>query len=99
MLREALPNRQQHGVAWYSMDFLALRAALVGRLDDAARLLGYTDACHAANRVQRQVNEARARARVDELLRRSIPGATLQRLMTAGAELDGEAACALALAG
>jgi len=99
VLREVLPDRQQHGLAWYSMDFCALRAALVGRLDDAARLLGHADARHAANDVQRQVNEARARSRAEELLRRSLSDAVLQRLMTAGATLDDEAACALALAG
>lgn len=99
VLREALSNRQQRGLAWYWMDFLALRCALVGRLEDGARLLGYADARHAAHSVVRQGNETRARSQVEALLRRSMSDVALERLLAAGATLDEETACALVLAG
>jgi hypothetical protein len=61
--REGIEPRKTAGYAWGGLDHLALRAALVGRSADAARMAGYVDAMFAAKGVVRQLNEAQARAR------------------------------------
>ena len=41
--REGLPLLQEAGYAWNVLDHLALRAALAGKLANAARIAGYAD--------------------------------------------------------
>jgi hypothetical protein len=97
--REGLELRKTAGYAWGALDHLALRAALVGRWADAARLTGYVDAAFAARGVVREPNEARARARLDRLLREQLDATERAQLIVEGATLNEEDACRLALAG
>lgn len=96
--REGLELRKATGYAWGALDHLALRAALIGRLADAARIAGYVDAMFAARVVVRQANEARARARLDRLLHDRFDASEGARMMAEGAAMTEEDACRLALA-
>jgi hypothetical protein len=58
---------EEKGSAWIFADHVALRAALAGRLYDAARLAGYSDYAWAAREATRQPNEVRARARLQTI--------------------------------
>ena len=97
--REGLDLRKTGGYAWGALDHLALRAALIGRLADAARLAGYVDAVFAARGVVRQANETRARARLDRVLRDRLDTNECVALMAQGEAMSEEDACRLALAG
>ncbi len=96
--REGLELRKTAGYAWGGLDHLALRAALVGRSADAARVAGYVDAMFAAKGVVRQVNEAQARARLDRLLHDQLGSVERAKLLAEGAIMREEDACRLALA-
>ena len=63
----------------------------------AAKLAGYADATRAAKGSRRQVNEARARDQLQELLQRSLGVDELERLVAEGATMSEDAACAMAL--
>jgi len=67
-------------------DYLALLAALAGRLDAAARLAGYADAAN-ARAGPRDTNEAAAHARAVQLARAALGNATFDRLHAEGAVL------------
>ena len=95
--REGLPLRQELGDAWGTMDHLALRAALAGKLASGARLSAYADSAHAANETSRQPNEARAHARLQALLREQLRPNELERLLAEGAKMSEDDACLLAL--
>jgi predicted ATPase/DNA-binding winged helix-turn-helix (wHTH) protein len=95
--REGLELRKAVGDTSGALDHLALRAALVGRWADAARLAGYIDAVFATRRIVRQVNEARARAHLDRLLRDQLDDSERAKLMVEGAAMNEEEACRLAL--
>ena len=97
--REGLELRKTGGYAWGALDHLALRAALVDRCSDAARLAGYVDAVFEARGLVRQANEARARARLDQVLRDRLDTLECAALMAEGAAMSEEDACRLALAG
>jgi predicted ATPase/DNA-binding winged helix-turn-helix (wHTH) protein len=97
--REGLELRKAVGDVSGALDHLALRAALVGRCADAARVTGYIDAVFATKRIVRQVNEARARGRLDGLLCDQLDARERARLMAEGAMMTEEDACRLALAG
>ena len=96
--REGIELRKAGGDTSGALDHLALRAALVGRLADAARLAGYVDAAFPTIGSPRQTNEARARARLDRLLRDQISDEECAKLMAEGATMTEEDACRLALA-
>ncbi len=70
----------------YFADYLALLAALDGRLDAAARLAGYADAANACVG-EREPNEAAAIARAVQLARAALGDATFDRLHAEGATL------------
>jgi tetratricopeptide (TPR) repeat protein len=95
--REGLDLRQAAGYAWGALDHLALRAALIGRSADAARLAGYVDGVFAARGVVRQANEARARASLDRVLTDELGADDRARLMSEGATMSENDACKLAL--
>lgn len=95
---EGLDLRRAAGYAWGALDHFALRAALVGRWADAARLAGYVDAVFAAKGVVHQANEARARARLDHILADRLDANERALLMGEGAMMSEEDACRLALA-
>jgi len=96
--REGLELRKAVGDTSGALDHLALRAALVGRWADAARLAGYIDALFATRGIVRQVNEARARARLDRLLHDRLAANERVGLMAEGASMTEQDACRLALA-
>src|SRR5262245_43698238 len=96
--REGLPLLKDAGYAWINIDQLALRAALAGRLTDAARLAGFADATIAKKKQTfRQTNEARARKRLEGLLNAGLAADELARLLAEGAELEENEAYRLAL--
>ncbi len=95
--REGLPLREAAGLAWVTLDHLALRAALAGKLANAVCLMGFTDATYKAKEISRQSNEARARKRLEALLREKLTPDELERLLAEGAKMTEDEACRLAL--
>jgi tetratricopeptide (TPR) repeat protein len=95
--REALPLLKDGGLAWIFLDHVALRAALAGKVANAARVAGYADSILAAKRTSRQFNEARAHVRVQALLREKLVPDELERLLAEGAKMSEDEACRLAL--
>jgi len=76
-------------LAWqpYWADYLALLAAIEGRPRSASRLLGYANARYAANSTSREVNEARAAQRAEQLAVSCLGELAFERLKAAGAGL------------
>ena len=68
-------------------------------MTNAARLAGYADSAHAARQATRQANEARARNRLQLLLREKLSADELERLLADGAKISEEEACRVALEG
>lgn len=95
--REALPLAAENKLTPILLDHLTLRAAIAGRIADAARLAGCNDARHDAVGMVRQRSELRARERVQALLREALPAAEVERLLAAGAGLSQSEAAALAM--
>ena len=95
--REGLPMLVEGGFAWSHLDHLALRAALAGKLANAARLAGFSDAAFATRKSPRQPNEARSRERLQGMLQKEFSRDELARLSAEGAALSEESACRLAL--
>jgi tetratricopeptide (TPR) repeat protein len=95
--REGLPLLKDMDCAWKSIDHVALRAALAGRLANAARLASFADSANAAKRSARQPNEARARDRLQLLLRERLLSDELERLFAEGAQMTEDEACQLAV--
>jgi tetratricopeptide (TPR) repeat protein len=75
----------------------ALLAACEGRVESAARLVGYGDRCYAAMGAEPEPNEVRARELALARVAAELDAAELQRLMAEGERLDEEAVCALTL--
>ena len=96
--REGLRLRKETGYVWGALDHLALRAALVGKVADAARVAGYADSTFAAKKTLRQANEARARARLNLVLQEQLDADELMRLIAEGGKMTEDEACRLALA-
>jgi predicted ATPase/DNA-binding winged helix-turn-helix (wHTH) protein len=96
-VREGLPMLRNAGFAWVFLDHFALRAALAGKVADAALLASYADAIFVAKTSLREPNEARARDRLHALLREKLAPGELERLLAEGARLSEEDACRLAL--
>jgi predicted ATPase len=93
---EGLPMRRESDF-WGALDHLGLRAALAGKVSNAARLAGYTDAIYAAKESTRHPNETRARERLQRLLSEKLSRTELERLLDEGAKLSEDEACRLAL--
>ncbi len=98
VIREAMPLLRDEGSYWRFLDHVALRIALGGNLDDAARLEGFCNAAFRAQGDEREPNEARLRARLLDLLRQRLAPDALERLLAEGAKLSEEEACRLAVA-
>jgi predicted ATPase/DNA-binding winged helix-turn-helix (wHTH) protein len=94
--REGLPLLLEDGIARLFLGDLALRAALVGRLFDAARLAGYSDC--AWSKQQATSVDARASDRLRSILTEAFAPDELEQLRAEGAQLTESEACALALA-
>ena len=95
--RDGLPLLAFSGNAWIFMDHFALRAALAGKIENAARVAGCADAIFAAKGATRERNEARARDRLRALLREKLSVDTLERLLAEGATMGEDQGCRLAL--
>ena len=95
--REALPLLTDGGYAWSFLDHVALRAAMAGKVANAARVAGHADSTFAAKKTSRQFNEARAHERLHALLREKLHPAELERLLAEGAKMSEDHACRLAL--
>jgi tetratricopeptide (TPR) repeat protein len=95
--RQALPLLHGAESAWLLIDHLALRAALAGKLETAVTIAGFADAAYAAKGATRQVNEARARERVDELARDRFDAPTLAGHLASGSRINAAEAYRLAL--
>ena len=96
--REGIPLLTDAGYAWINVDQLALRAALSGRLADAARIAGFADAMMAKKKEAfRQTNEARARKRLERLLMDGLEADERAHLLAEGAGLSEDEAYRLAL--
>jgi ATP/maltotriose-dependent transcriptional regulator MalT len=93
---EASRAAQWDGFGTYAAVF-ALLASSEGRLETAARLMGYGDRCYAALGGLLQPNEARARALALAPVAAKLDAAQVRRLMAEGERLDEEAVCALTL--
>lgn len=85
------------GYASHVLDHLALRAALCGRSEDAARIAGHVDAVTAARGARRLPNEARARERLDKVLATSLAAERRDALLSEGRVLGEADACRIAL--
>ncbi len=95
--REALPLIREGGYLWLHLSHLALRVALAGNAEDAARLAGFADAVLAAKGAARQPNEARARSRLDALLCERLARDARERLLEEGSRLTEDEAIRVAL--
>jgi tetratricopeptide (TPR) repeat protein len=96
--REALPIVREDGSAWYYLDHMALRLALSGKFEDAARVEGYTDGVFRTQGMDvRQPNEDRLRKRLLAILTEKFAPDDLARLLAEGATLSGEEVCRLAM--
>jgi predicted ATPase/DNA-binding winged helix-turn-helix (wHTH) protein len=95
--RLAVPLLREEGMLFGLLDHLSLRAALAGRLTDAARIIGYSDAAHqAANRPREPIGK-RAANDVCHLLQDGLPEDQIARLKDEGAHLTEDRVAALAL--
>ena len=95
--REGLPMLKEWEYAPIHLDHVALRAALVGKVANAARVAGFADSIFVAKEISRQPNEARARDRLQALLTEKLAAAELERLLAEGAKMTEDEACRLAL--
>jgi tetratricopeptide (TPR) repeat protein len=83
--------------AWNVMDYFALRAARAGKIENAARMAGYADACFTERQASREPNEARTRSALEVLLRERLSSTELEALLVEGAQLTEQGACRLAV--
>jgi predicted ATPase/DNA-binding winged helix-turn-helix (wHTH) protein len=95
--QEGLPLLKEFGLVWYPLDHLALRAALAGKVRNAALLVGFSDAAYTTRKMSRQPNEVRAHERLQNILRKNLAPAVLAGLLDEGAALNEEQACVMAL--
>ncbi|MFO1304846.1 MAG: winged helix-turn-helix domain-containing protein [Burkholderiales bacterium] len=85
------------GFAWTFMDHFGLCAALARKFSNAARLAGFADSANLSRGTARQPNEARARARLQTLLRAELATDELEQLLADGAKMSEDEACRLVL--
>ena len=95
--REGLPLLLEEGLAWIFVSHLALRAALAGRLVDAARLAGYSGFSWAKQQATPHPVDARTDARLLPILRQAFTAKELEQLLAEGARLSEDEAWAIAL--
>jgi predicted ATPase len=96
--REGLPIvRRAYGAASVCIDHLALYLIRRGRLEDAARLSGYSESYYSGDRELRFPDARRSREVAHAILRERLPR-QIESLQREGRRLSDDAACALALA-
>jgi len=94
--RTGLPLMQRKEQGYIFVDHLALLAAKEGRIADAARLVGWTDAMYAASQSRRDTEEAQARDRTLALIDAVMTTEDRLSLAREGARLTEGDAVALA---
>jgi tetratricopeptide (TPR) repeat protein len=99
MAREAAPLLRDHGRLFWLFDHLALRAELVGRTRDAARIAGFADASYRTSGHPREPIGRRAVERLATLLREALPADEIAQLHREGTRLTEDQAISLALRG
>jgi hypothetical protein len=95
--RDALPLLSRGWGIHFVLDALALAAAERGHHEDAARLLGYTDAWYRAHDDKRQANEERIAQRAQERTAAALGQARYQGLAREGEVLPEREAELLAI--
>jgi predicted ATPase/DNA-binding winged helix-turn-helix (wHTH) protein len=96
--REAVPLCRDDDYLYWLFPHLALRIAKSERPDDAARLLGYANHIIGNDEARHGINERRAIAALQVLLRRTMTPDRIERMEAAGHCLREDQAIALALA-
>lgn len=97
VVTDAWPAVRQFGALTAWLDLWALLAALEGRFEAAARLVGRADADYRAKGESREANQTRAAARAQALARAALGDAAFEREAALGPLLDDAQAWALAL--
>jgi hypothetical protein len=96
--RDAMPTLRAADLQLPMLDYLALRAALAGAIDDAARIAGHADWAAGQHRFDRQHDTKPVIDRLDALLAASLADDRRRALAAEGAALAEDAVIALALA-
>jgi predicted ATPase/DNA-binding winged helix-turn-helix (wHTH) protein len=97
LLRAAWTQAQRFGLLPYLADYMALLAALEGRSEAAATIIGYADAAYARAGAEREPNESAAVARVRKATQEALGDERCEALGARGALLHDAALAALAL--
>lgn len=95
--REAAPLLRDEGILFWLFDHLGLRAALSGRMPDAAMIAGHADEAFRRNGHSRWPMGVRAVERLNTLLSSALPESEILRLRSIGAALSEDQAMTLAL--
>ena len=95
--REAAPLLRDEGVLFWLFDHLALRAALVGRANEAPQLAGCTDAVHQKFGRPREPKGQRALEQLNSVLEHAATAGDIAEFRRMGARLTEDQALALAL--
>ncbi|MBX3636583.1 MAG: helix-turn-helix transcriptional regulator [Rubrivivax sp.] len=96
VLQAAWPAARRVDLQGWCADYMALLAALEGRAEAAARLLGAADERYAAGGATRQTNEAAARRRTQDIVHAALGEQEAAAQARIGAALPDEALAALA---
>jgi predicted ATPase/class 3 adenylate cyclase len=96
--RESLQLLNGEGETYMVLDYLALRAALLGKYSNAARTAGYTDSIFTKIAATRPPNQARARTQLETLLQGNLSSDERKGLLEEGAKMNEDQACRVALA-
>lgn len=96
VLQAAWPAARRVDLQGWCADHMALLAALEGRAEAAARLLGAADERYAAGGATRQTNEAAARRRTQDIVHAALGEQEAAAQARIGAALPDEALAALA---
>ena len=83
--RLAIPVMQRTNKLHVFFEHFALLAGKLGRMEEAARLLGKSDAFYEDSGFEREVSEERAHKLIMQLLEKALDEEVLERLMTEGA--------------
>jgi tetratricopeptide (TPR) repeat protein len=96
--REGMALREEAGYVWGALDDLAVRAAHIGRAEDAARIAGRADEAYRERFAQRNHSGLATRAQLQALLEDRLGPVVVKKLLAEGAAMTMDQACALALA-
>jgi hypothetical protein len=95
--REAVPLLRSQGMLYWLFDHLALRAGLIGRITDAARIAGYADSLYQAAGSSREPIGIHVTEHLSNLIGAALSCDEIVQLQKEGALLSEEQAVTLAL--